>query len=242
MKDLIFQYMDNNSRQSKQPFFSVIITTYNRSDLIKRALDSLLSQTEQDWEAIIVDDESTDNTYHQILPYIQLNPGIRYFRKNHSGEAMSKNTGIDFSTGKFITFLDSDDEYEPHHLQSRKEILIHNPTVKFLHGGVKIIGNQYVPDRFDYNKKIHLSKCTIGGTFFIEKEVMIKLKGFRKIILGTDADFFDRALEAGIPIRETRVPTYVYHHENEDSITNMLAKNNSELEGIYSDPISKYDR
>ena len=238
MKDLTFY---NTNKRSEEPFFSVIITTYNRSYLLKKALDSLVSQTEKDWEAIIVDDESTDNTYKQVLPYIQLIPGLRYFRKKHSGEAMSKNAGIELSTGKFITFLDSDDEYDRHHLQSRKEILIHDPKVKFLHGGVKIIGNQYVPDRFDYTKKIHLSKCTIGGTFFIERKVMMQLKGFRKIILGTDADLFDRALEAGIPIKETRIQTYIYHHENEDSITNMLIKNKSELEGIFSDPISKYD-
>jgi glycosyltransferase involved in cell wall biosynthesis len=231
----------NSSGRAKQPFFSVIITTYNRANLLKKALDSLLSQTEQDWEAIIVDDESTDDTCLQILNYQRSNPAIRYIRKIHSWEALSKNTGIELSTGKFITFLDSDDEYDPLHLQSRKNILLRDPTIKFLHGGVKIIGNQYVPDRFDYNKKIHLSKCTIGGTFFIEKGVMMQLKGFRKIILGTDADLFDRALEAGIPITETSIPTYIYHHENEDSITNKLTKSISGPEKIYSDPISKYD-
>jgi len=238
MNDLTFTNT-NNKERSEKPFFSVIITTYNRSYLLKTALDSLIYQTEQNWEAIIVDDESTDNTYQEILPYLEHNPGLKYIRKNHSGEALSKNAGIELSKGKFITFLDSDDEYAPNHLQSRKEILVHDPTVKFLHGGVKIIGNQYVPDRFDYTKKIHLSKCTIGGTFFIERSVIMQLKGFRKIILGTDADLFDRALEAGIPIRETRIQTYIYHHENEDSITNNLIKSTSEPKGIYSDPFSK---
>ena len=79
-------------------------------------------------------------------------------------------------------------------------------------------------------KRIHLSKCIIGGTFFIERNTLLKLKGFRKIILGTDADLFDRALEAGIATKETKLPTYIYHRENEDSITNMLIKNNSEFE------------
>jgi len=214
----------------KPPFFSVIITTYNRANLLIKALDSLICQTENDWEAIIVDDESKDNTYLKVLPYLQSNRSIKYIKKNHGGEAESKNEGISSSSGKYITFLDSDDEYDPVHLQTRKEILTKDPYIRFLYGGTKIIGNQYVPDRFDFSKRIHLSKCIIGGTFFIARDTLLKLKGFRKIILGTDSDLFDRALEAGIAIKETKFPTYIYHRENEDSITNLLIKGNSEIE------------
>ena len=60
----------------KPPFFSVIITTYNRANLLIKALDSLICQTENDWEAIIVDDESKDNTYLKVLPYLQSNRSI----------------------------------------------------------------------------------------------------------------------------------------------------------------------
>jgi glycosyltransferase involved in cell wall biosynthesis len=230
---------DNNSKPVLQPFFSVIITTYNRAHILNRALDSLIAQTEHDWEAIIVDDESTDNTYFKILPYLSSNPQIRYLRKVHSGEPLSKNAGIKSSAGKFITFLDSDDEYYPVHLQARKAILIQNPAIRFLHGGARIIGNQYVPDRFDWKKRVNLSECVIGGTFIIEKSVLFQLNGFRQIMLGTDADLYDRIVDAGIPVNETKIPTYIYHHENEDSITNMLLKNNSEAHGIYSDINSK---
>jgi glycosyltransferase involved in cell wall biosynthesis len=220
----------DNSDQKQEPFFSVIITTYNRANLLVKALDSLICQTENDWEAIIVDDASTDDTYSRTLPYIQSNRYIRYIRMTHGGEAMSKNAGINSAIGKYVTFLDSDDEYDPAHLQKRKEILMHDPSIRFLYGGAKVIGNQYVPDRFDPGKIIHLSKCTIGGTFFIERKTLLKLKGFRKIILGTDSDLFDRAIEAGITPVETKLQTYVYHRENEDSITNMIIKGKSEFE------------
>jgi glycosyltransferase involved in cell wall biosynthesis len=222
-----------NLNPKKQPLFSVIITTFNRANLLIKALDSLICQTENDWEAIIVDDESKDDTYLKVLPYLQSNSNIKYIRKIHEGEALSKNAGIAASAGKYISFLDSDDEYDPVHLQSRKEILIQDPSIRFLYGGTKIIGNQYVPDRFDSRKRIHLSKCIIGGTFFIERDTLLKLKGFRKIILGTDSDLFDRALEAGIATKETNLPTYIYHRENEDSITNMLIKSNTEFEASY---------
>ena len=235
MKVISFKDSDKNVKPVVQPFFSIIITTYDRAILLKKALDSLISQTENDWEAIIVDDESTDDTYLQIRPYLRLNNSIKYFRKSHSGEAMSKNAGINLSAGKFISFLDSDDEYNPLHLQSRKEILKQNPDVRFLYGGTKVIGNQYVPDRFNHNKRINLSECAIGGTFFIERNVLLQLNGFRNIILGTDSDLFDRAVEAGVLMKETKIPSYIYHHENEDSITNKMIKRNSELEEIYTD-------
>jgi glycosyltransferase involved in cell wall biosynthesis len=234
MTILPLKRFDRNLSEVIQPFFSIIITTYNRANIIKRALDSLLSQTENDWEAIIIDDESKDETYTRVLPYLKANAAFRYFRISHRGEAMSKNKGINLSAGKFVSFLDSDDEYDPSHLRSRKAILLHDHSIRFLYGGVTVIGNQYVPDRFDINKRIHLSECSIGGTFFIERNTLIQLKGFRKIVLGTDADLFDRAVKEGISMKETRLPTYIYHHENEDSITNMMIRQNSDLEVIYT--------
>lgn len=205
-----------------QPFFSIVIATYNRSHLIKRALNSLISQVEMDWEAIIIDDESDDDTYSQVLPYLRSHNNIKYFRRVHGGEAMSKNEGIELSSGRFITFLDSDDEYDPIHLKSRKSILIQNPAVRFLYGGVKILGNQFVPDRSDPAKKIGLADCVIGGTFFVERNTIKSLNGFNQILLGPDADLFDRARLARIEMMETKLPTYIYHHDTVDSITNKL--------------------
>jgi glycosyltransferase involved in cell wall biosynthesis len=210
-------------RPLPRPFFSIVITTYNRAQLLKRALDSLIAQTEKDWEAIIVDDESTDDTYSQILPYLTAYAKIKYLRKVHGGEAHSKNEGIWLSNGRFISFLDSDDEYDPTHLESRKSILTQNSFVEFLYGGAVVIGNQYVPDRFDHAKNINVSKCVIGGTFFVEREVLLSLNGFRSMPVGTDGDLFDRAKNARIKMMEVNVPTYIYHHETQNSITNNLS-------------------
>ncbi|HKK41823.1 MAG TPA: glycosyltransferase family A protein [Bacteroidales bacterium] len=209
------------------PLFSVVITTYNRAELLKRALDSLVLQTEKNWEAIIVDDESTDNTYTEVLPYLESYPAISYLKKEHSGEPLSKNAGIFYASGKYVTFLDSDDEYAPEHLELRREILTGDASLSFLHGGVKVIGNPMVPDRFDPEKSVPLSECVIGGTFFIGREILYELGGFRDIYLGADADLLDRALNKGINIKKTAYPTYIYHHEVEDSITNMLFSDNN---------------
>ncbi len=207
-----------------QPMFSVVITTRNRAQLLKRTLESLISQTDKDWEAIIVDDGSTDDTYAHILPYLRSRTGIKYFRKPHSGAVSSRNFGIKSSRGKYVTFLDSDDEYHPAHLESRKKYLTRNPEVKFLYGGAKILGNQYVPDKDNPSKMVNLQDCVIGGTFIIERETLLSLNGFRPIVLGSDNDLFERAGKANIIMGEVKLPTYIYHHENPESVTNILCR------------------
>ena len=231
MKDRDIPILDIEGAGTLRPFFSIVVATFNRAQLLKRALDSLVAQTDTDWEAIVVDDGSTDGTYKKISLYLEAFPKIKYFKKEHSGEAGTKNKGIAKANGKYITFLDSDDEYAPRHLESRKQILIQNPNVEFLHGGVRIIGNQYVPDRFDPSKAIDLRDCVIGGSFFIARETLLGLGGFRDIALGTDANLFDRAKETGIKIIETREPTYIYRRETEDSITNRMGLDRKTLPG-----------
>ena len=204
------------------PFFSVIIAVYNGEKFIGRALDSLISQTEKEWEAIIVDDGSNDRTYGIVFPFIKIFPQIRYVWQRHNGCASAKNRGILEASGRFITFLDSDDEYTPGHLAGRKQILIKDPAIEFLYGGAKVLGNQYVPDRKNVNRRINLKRCVIGGTFVIGNSAARKMNGFNTSGFGADADLFDRVRASGAKICKTTDTTYIYHHENEDSVTNRM--------------------
>jgi glycosyltransferase involved in cell wall biosynthesis len=77
MEARAYNKITNNPEPVVHPFFSIIIATYNRAQLLKRALDSLIAQTENDWEAIIIDDESTDDTYNKILPYLMSYPRFK---------------------------------------------------------------------------------------------------------------------------------------------------------------------
>ena len=202
--------------------FSIVITTFNRAQLLKRALNSMVSQTENDWEAIIVDDGSTDNTHRQILQYLRSYSKIKYIWQPHSTTIPSKNYGIKAAAGKFVAFLDSDDEYHPYHLESRKKFLTENPSIRFLYGGVKVLGNQYTPDKNNPSVSINLNDCVIGGSFIIERKILLSLLGFRDIILGSDSDLFERAEKARIRMAKVQLPTYIYHHENPESLTNKL--------------------
>lgn len=97
------------------PFFSVIIPTYNRADLLPRAIISVLQQTYNNWELIIVDDGSKDNTREVVSRHTD--PRIKYIYQNNAERSAARNNGIKNATGNYICFLDSDDYYLPERLQ-----------------------------------------------------------------------------------------------------------------------------
>lgn len=204
-------------------FFSVIITTYNRSRVLTNALESLISQSESDWEALIVDDGSTDDTHSVVQKYLEAYP-ISYIKQENKGEESAKNTGIRAARGKYITFLDSDDAYHPDHLKKRKLILQKHPEIDLLHGGFKVIGDEYVPDRFNPQRKIHLSECAVGGTFLVRRKLLLALNGFQKVAIGTDADLLARMNQFGAKIHKVDYPTYIYNRETPDSLTHSFSR------------------
>ena len=108
---------------------SVIMPAYNRADTILRAVRSVLAQTYRDWELIVVDDGSTDETAALVS---KLDPRIRVIRQNNQGITGARNTGLAASTGQYIAFLDSDDEWLPHHLELCVAFLDASPDQHFV--------------------------------------------------------------------------------------------------------------
>ncbi len=135
------------NHDSNNPKVSVILPTYNRAHLIKRAIQSVLDQTYQNFEIIVVDDGSTDNTEEQVRSFN--NPKIRYIRYNENkGAAFARNAGIKASRGDYIAFQDSDDEWFPHKLQRQMEAFKNaSPEV-----GVVYTGSWRIKD----NERIYL--------------------------------------------------------------------------------------
>src|SRR5436190_11436655 len=103
------------------PTVSVVIPVFNRAVAVRRAIDSVLAQTFQDFEIIVVDDGSTDDTAESVSsfqdPRITL---IRHDRKR--GGSAARNTGIRSSSGAYVAFLDSDDEWLPAKLERQLEV------------------------------------------------------------------------------------------------------------------------
>src|SRR6202000_2278953 len=96
------------------PKVSIILPTYNRADTIMRAVRSVQAQTFQDWELIVVDDGSTDDTA-SLLAGVETRMVLT--RQPNRGFTEARNAGIRAARGPYIAFLDSDDEFMPHHLE-----------------------------------------------------------------------------------------------------------------------------
>ena len=108
------------------PTVSVIIHTFNNEKFIAETIESVLKQTYNDYEIIVVDDGSEDGTRDVLLPYMQ---DIRYHYKENGGIASAKNAGISLSNSEFIAFLDHDDLWVPDKLKIQMEHFSSNPQV-----------------------------------------------------------------------------------------------------------------
>lgn len=116
------------------PKVSVIIPTYNRAYLVCEAIDSVLSQTFKDFEIIVVDDGSTDNTKEALEKY---GPRICYIYQENKGRAEARNAGIRQAKAEYIAFLDDDDIWLPNKLEKQITFLDTRPDIGLVHTFIK---------------------------------------------------------------------------------------------------------
>lgn len=114
-----------------QPFASIIVPTYNQAQYLSAALESILAQTDASWEAIIVDDGSTDDTPVIIRDFAQRDKRIVSVSKFNGGTSSALNLGLRYATGRWIHWLSSDDLFEPSKLAINRKWIERNPECKF---------------------------------------------------------------------------------------------------------------
>ena len=120
------------------PFFSVIIPTYNRAERVQVAIDSVLTQTFRDYELIVVDDGSTDDTPIRLSQqYAKMD--LKYIYQRNRGKPGARNTGIKFARGEYVAFLDSDDRWKPNKLERQAAFIQDHGNVAVLYGPVEIV-------------------------------------------------------------------------------------------------------
>ena len=110
----------STSEGAKVPTVSVVIPTYNRSALLLRAIGSVMQQTYTDYELIVIDDGSTDDTRERLQPYME---NIRYFYQQNQGASAAQNAGVRVAKGKWVSILASDDVWLPTKLERQIEVL-----------------------------------------------------------------------------------------------------------------------
>lgn len=211
--------------ENKQPFFSIVIPTWNRADMIAKTLDSVLAQTFTDFEVIVVDDGSTDNTKEVVESFTDTR--LQYIWQQNAERAAARNNGTRHAQGEYITFLDSDDLFMPEHLQVVFNNLKKNDFPKFFHQSFHIenvLGQIEVVHRNRYKRPYRklirqgnyfgsvglFLKSEIAGEFFFDEA---------RVLAGSEDYEMLLRLTLKHPILcGDEVTTRVINHENRGEI------------------------
>ncbi len=180
-------------KAENEPNVSVIIPTYNRARLIGRAIQSVLDQTYQNFEIIVVDDGSTDNTIKVIRYFQKIDKRIRYIRHdNNKGGSAARNTGIKAAQGDYIAFQDSDDEWFPEKLRKQMRLFAKAPVeVGVVYTGFWRIENgkkNYIPWPWIAKKDGSVHEELLKGNFVTTQSIVTRKECLEK------AGMFDERL------------------------------------------------
>ncbi|WP_324721943.1 glycosyltransferase family 2 protein [Salinimicrobium sp. HB62] len=164
---------------NNEVLFSVIIPTYNRGNYLKKAILSVINQEYENWELLIIDDGSTDNTNHIVSQF--KDPRIKYFYKQNEERSIARNFGIQNAQGEYICFLDSDDVFYSNHLsvlykniQLREfpEGMFHTQIIKNIKGENKKenwfrgLNNKEVVEKLIQGKALYMNGICISKRLF----------------------------------------------------------------------------
>ncbi|MGA2159075.1 MAG: glycosyltransferase family 2 protein [Dehalococcoidia bacterium] len=205
---------------------SVIIPSYNRAYVVSRAINSVLAQTYQNFEIVVVDDGSIDNTHQVVINFHD--ERVRYIRHEiNMGVAAARNTGLRASVGEYIAFLDSDDEWRPAKLEKQIDAMTKaTPDVGVVYTATEVaVGNQHqylplvtYPNNVAF-KTVLAGKFPTTSTLLVRKECLLEIGLFdEEFRCGEDWDFMIR-LSKRYGFKSVPEALTIYHRIA-DSITN----------------------
>jgi glycosyltransferase involved in cell wall biosynthesis len=191
------------------PYVSVIVPAYNSALYIVAALNSVLEQTYRDFEIIVIDDGSTDET--RAIAERYRDRGVRVIWQPNAGPTAARNRGLTIAKGKLIALLDSDDLWEPTYLETMVQFLALHPETSIafpdvLYFGISKFAGRRFQEVYPPNVPITFSKLVRGVSHVcldatLRREVFDRVGFFdEKIWSAGDFDFWLRALHAGCRI------------------------------------------
>jgi glycosyltransferase involved in cell wall biosynthesis len=132
--------MPDSCSDGATPRVCIVLPTYNRAKFVPQAFASIRAQTFADWELVVVDDGSTDNTGELVAAFQkEVGQTVHYVHQPNQGAYAARNTGLDRARGRYVAFFDSDDAWMPHHLADCVTALDANPDVDWVHGAGRIV-------------------------------------------------------------------------------------------------------
>lgn len=203
-----YYYLENFRRHNTIPIISVVIPLFNKYPYIARALTSVLCQTLQDFEVIVVDDGSTDNGAEIVRGF--RDQRIRLIQQKNQGVSVARNKGIDEAKAEIIAFLDADDEWQPDHLEILVNLWKKYPKAGAYGTAYLIKSERYPPHVASFSIDLpkapwdgflpnYFKIATLGdppissSTVAIPKKILEEMKGFStETWWGEDTDLWGR--------------------------------------------------
>ena len=238
--------------------FSIILPTYNRAELfLKRAIDSVVRQSYKDWELIIVDNNSTDNTKDLVGSYSDNNIRL-YSIQNEGNIAKSRNLGISKAKGEFIAFLDSDDFWHRDKLKISLDYLkkyklnglCHSEYLLYETGETEI--RHYGSTGFSYNNLLKNGNNLSLSAVIVHSDILKDVKGFSEDIDYITAEDYDLWLKLAknnykIKFIKDVMGTFRIHQYSESSDVDKnikaicsVIKNHCKDNDVYKNKINIY--
>lgn len=203
-------------------FVSVIVPCYNHAQFLSVALGSVLEQTFENWECIIVNDGSPDNTEQIAQDWCKKDSRFNYYYKENGGLSSARNYGIEKAKGDYILILDSDDKFHVTFIEKAVKVLEENPKIGIVScWGIRFTGNDYYgefkPD--GKNLKDFLFKNAAIGNSLIRKKCWSDVNGYDEAMKKgyEDWEFYIRVSKEGW---ETKIieETLFYYRQHKVSM------------------------
>jgi glycosyltransferase involved in cell wall biosynthesis len=190
-----------------------IIALYNGEPYIAQALKSILNQTYPAADIVVVDDGSVDGGPQIVADMAMTDPRIRLIRKSNGGQSSARNLGVRQSCARYIAFLDQDDEWRPHHLETLYAPFAADPNrfIGFTYGNLdevdvngRMVNMMFLSKLRTAHPKTSITNCleedmfVLPGASLIRRDVFDAVGGFDEALIGyEDDDFFSRVFEKG---------------------------------------------
>ncbi len=222
--------------ETHAPFFSVIIPTFNRAHILPKAIQSVLSQSFADWELIIIDDGSKDNTNAVVEKFNDFR--VKYHYQDNTERSQARNNGIKLAKGSYICFLDSDDEYCNHHLSAFYDFIKTNqePIGLIFSNPIVIHEGKEAKEKVAQFNKVEtlayiLMNSIIPDRVCIHQKVFTKYKFDPKIHIGEDTILWSQITNS-FPMWHSNEYTvkYLIHDDNSVNLKNNVYQNR--LDGL----------
>jgi glycosyltransferase involved in cell wall biosynthesis len=210
------------------PLVSVLITTHNRSDLLKRAIESALHQTYKPLEIIVIDDGSTDDTEEVVNGYLKRYDNLKYLKHSEAkGANVARNNGIRHAQGKYIAGLDDDDEFSDNYIEAL--VNAYDDHYSCVVAGTKVVMPRKTilvtkKDMIDLNDLLYFNE--VGNQVLVKKENLIKAGMFDESLPACqDYDMWVRLISVCGPAKGVNLaPQIMYQNHDKNRISTKSHK------------------